>query len=150
VLVFGVVRLGGSAGGGWECFELRERGRELAGPQPVVLEAQAGAAAVEREPAGDVQQPYRSRLGSAFEERALEQQRLGPGEQVVRHLHELEPHLVVLEVFERELLTAVSLSSRIWFSTRARSRWRRSRTAMSGSVSVGEEALEAVAVVVGE
>jgi hypothetical protein len=38
-VVFVGGRLRGSAGGGWERFELGERGRELARPWPVVLEA---------------------------------------------------------------------------------------------------------------
>jgi hypothetical protein len=47
-------RLVGSAGGGWERFEFRERSDELGGPGPGVLEVQFRLAAVEREPAGDV------------------------------------------------------------------------------------------------
>jgi hypothetical protein len=34
-----------------------EGGEQLLAPRPVVLEAQLAAAAVEREPCGDVQQP---------------------------------------------------------------------------------------------
>src|SRR4051794_41326318 len=43
-----------SAAGGGEGLELLERGEQLCGPWPVVLEAQLAAPAVECEPTGDV------------------------------------------------------------------------------------------------
>jgi hypothetical protein len=48
-------RLRGQPAGGWEGFELVERGREIGRPGPIALEAQPDAMAVEDEPAGDVQ-----------------------------------------------------------------------------------------------
>lgn len=45
-----------SAAGGGEGFELLEGGDELGRPRPAVLEVQLGAAAGEREAAGDVRQ----------------------------------------------------------------------------------------------
>ena len=71
-----------------------------------MLEAQLAAAAVEREPGGDVQQPVAQPLGLGLGELAVEQQRLGPDDQVVREQHDLQPHLVERERLERELRQA--------------------------------------------
>ena len=59
--------------------------------------------AEEREPPGDVQQPVAQPFGLGLGELAVEQQRLGPDEQVVREQHDLQPDLVERERLEREL-----------------------------------------------
>ena len=59
-----------SAGGGWERLELLERGEEVAGPGPGVLEVQLRLAAVERESGGDVQQLVAQPLGLGLGELA--------------------------------------------------------------------------------
>src|SRR4051812_19636889 len=92
--------------GGGEGFELLERGEQLCRPWPVVLEAQLAAAAVECEPTGDVQQPVAQPFGLGLGELAVEQQRLGPDDQIVREQHDLQPQLVERERLERELRQA--------------------------------------------
>ena len=138
-----------SAGGGvsrwWrERFERVEGGGEVGGPGP--------AAAGEAWRGGRGRRAGRRREGGGSEaawarpgELAGEQERLGPGEQVVREQDELEPDAVVLEVAEGKLRRPVSLSLRMWSSTRARARWRRSSAAILVGL-VGEDRLEAVAV----
>src|SRR3954454_5174824 len=82
---------GRSASGGWERVELLEGGEQFRGPWPVVLEAQMSAAAVERESRGDVQQSVAEPFGLGLGEFAVEQQHLGPDEQVVREHDDLQP-----------------------------------------------------------
>src|SRR5215207_10106820 len=73
-----------ASGGGWrQRLEAREGGGELAGPGPAGLEAQRGAARVEGQPSGRVQQPVAQRLGFAAGERAVEAQRLRPDAEVL-------------------------------------------------------------------
>ena len=112
------------AGSGWrgERFERGECGGEVGGPGPGALQAQAGAAGVERETTGDVQEPVAQAFGFGPVELAGEQQALGPGDQVVREADELEPDAVVFEVAERQVPEAGVLSFRMWSSTRARPR----------------------------
>jgi len=146
----GVRPAGGSAGGGGELFELGERGSELWGLRPRVLQAQLRAAAVERESGGDVQQLVAQSFRFGSGEIAVEQERLGPDEQVVREHHDLDPYLVERELFERHVrqpgvlvvtdpvlhpgaLTVATLDRREVLI-----------------VLIGEDRLEAVAVVVGE
>src|SRR3954465_6911794 len=95
-----------SAAGGGGGVELLERGEQLCGPWPVVLEAQLAAPAVECEPTGDVQQPVAQPFGLGLGELAVEQQRLGPDDQIVREQHDLQPQLVERERLERELRKA--------------------------------------------
>src|ERR1019366_7250026 len=95
-----------SAGGGWERFELLERGGKLGRPWPVVLQSQPSAAAVEREPGCDMHQSISQLFRFGFGELAVKAEGLGPDDQVVREHHDLKPHLVQREVFERELLKA--------------------------------------------
>ena len=88
---------------GWELFELLEGGNERVGPRPVVLQAEFGAASGEREPGGDVQEPVADSLRLGRRQFAVERERLGPDDQVVREQHDLQPHLVELKFLEREL-----------------------------------------------
>jgi hypothetical protein len=143
-----VGRLRWSAGG-WECIESPIGGAELAGPGPGALDVQLRLACGERESGGEVEQPVAQSFGLSVGELALEHQRLGPDDQVVREPHDLQPHLIERELLEREL-GPVSLSSRIRSSTRARSAVPTldHRDVLVGLV--GEDRLEAVAVVVGE
>ncbi len=80
---------GGSAGLWCECFELLERGEQLLGPGPAVLEVQFRAAAGEREPSGDVEEAVAQAFGFGFGEFAVKHECLGPDEQVVREHHDL-------------------------------------------------------------
>jgi hypothetical protein len=64
---------------------------------------QLAAACGEREPAGDVQQLVAQPLGLGLGELAVQQQCLGSDDQVMRQEHDLKPHLVECELFEREL-----------------------------------------------
>ena len=113
-------------------------------------EAELGAPSVEREPAGDVQQPVAQPLGLGFGELAVEQQRLGPDDQVVREQHDLKPHLVERERLERELRQAgVLVVADAVLDVRVLA----VAALDDGDVLVGlvgEDRLEAVAVVVGE
>lgn len=88
-------RRAGSGGRCCERFELFERGEEIGGPGPAVVEAQFGAAAV--------QQPVAQPFGFGVGEVAVEHQRLGPDDQVVREHDDLEPHLVERGFPERKL-----------------------------------------------
>jgi hypothetical protein len=80
-----------SAGGGWERFEPLERCLEFRDPRPRVLEVQLRPAAGERESAGDVQQPVSQPLGFGLSELAVEGERLGRDDQVVRERDDREP-----------------------------------------------------------
>ena len=60
-------------------------------------------AAVEPEPAGDVQQPVMQPLRLGLGQLAIEKQRLGPDDQIMGEHHDLQPHLVERELLEREL-----------------------------------------------
>jgi hypothetical protein len=80
-----------SAGGGWERFEPLERCLEFCDPRPRVLEVQLRPAAGERESGSDVQQPVSQPLGLGLGELAVEGERLGPDDQVVRERDDLEP-----------------------------------------------------------
>lgn len=80
----GAVSERSAAAGGCERLELLERGEQVAGPGPGVLEVQLGFAAVEREAAGDVQELVAQPLGIGLRELSGQQQCLGPDEQVVR------------------------------------------------------------------
>jgi hypothetical protein len=60
----------------------------------------------EREPRGDVKHSVAQSLRFGLAELAVEQQRLGPDDQVVREHDDLKPHLVERELLERELLKA--------------------------------------------
>src|ERR1019366_9280022 len=92
-----------SAGRGRERLELLGRGEELGRPRPGVLKVELRTAAREREPASDVQQPVTHALGFGSGKLAVEDERLGPDEQVVRERDDLKPHLVERELFEWEL-----------------------------------------------
>ena len=155
--VAGRVRLGGCAGwwrrsaaGGSERFEVLEGGEQLGRPRPGVLEVKLAATAGEREPPGDMQQPVADPFGLGLGELAVESERLGPDDQVVREHHDLQPHLVERELFERELgqagvlvVTDAVLDMRVLAVT----------ALDDGDVLVGlvgQDRLEAIAIMVGE
>jgi hypothetical protein len=104
----------------------------------------------EREPPGDVQQPVAQPLGLGLGQVSVEHERLGPDDQVVREHHDLQPHLVQSELLERELgkpgvlvVTDPVLDVGVLAVAALH----------DGDVGVGlvgEDRLEAVAVVVGE
>jgi hypothetical protein len=104
----------------------------------------------EREPGGDVKQPVAQPLGLGLGQLAVEDERLGPDDQVVRERDDLEPHLVERERLERELgqagvlvVTDPVLDVRVLAVA----------ALQDGDVLVGlvgEDRLDAVAVVVGE
>jgi hypothetical protein len=81
-----------------------------------VLKLQIRSTAGEREPAGDVQQALRQRLGFGFGELTVEAERLGPEEQVVREGDDLQPHLVHRIVLEWELAQARHSSTAMFWS----------------------------------
>src|SRR3954449_8174042 len=139
-----------SAAGGGEGLELLERGEQLCGPWPVVLEAQLAAPAVECEPTGDVQQPVAQPFGLGLGELAVEQQRLGPDDQIVREQHDLQPQLVERERLERELRKArvLVVADAVLDMGALAVAALDDRGVLVGLV--GEDRLEAEAVVVGE
>jgi hypothetical protein len=105
---------------------------------------------VTRGGAACVQQSVAKPLGLGGSERAVEQQRLGPADQIVGCHHQLQPDLVHGEVLERELGQAgVLVVADLVLSLGARS-----LPALQDSdvliPLVGDERLEAVSVVVGE
>jgi hypothetical protein len=114
------------------------------------LEVEPRAAAGEREAAGDVQQLVAQPLGLGCGQLAVCQQRLCPDDQVVRQRHDLQPNLVERELLERELLKAgVFVVADPVLDPGALA-----VTALDHGdlliALVGEDRLEAVAVVIGE
>src|SRR3954447_22653953 len=149
----GVLGVGGrqrSARGGWERFEAAEGGDELAGPGPGALEVQLASAGGGSPPGGDGQQPVAQPLGLGLLKLAVEHQCLGPDDQIVGEQDYLEPYLVVGERPERELAQAgVLVVADAVFDVGALAvAALDERDALIGLV--GEDGLEAVAVVVGE
>jgi len=114
------------------------------------LEAQGGGAGVEGEAGGDVQQAVAQALGLDARELAGEQQPLGPADEVVGDQHERQPHLVVLEVAEGQVLQAgVLVVADVVLDAGASA----VATLKDGDVAgglVAEDRLEAIAVMVGE
>ena len=102
VVVFGP---GGSAARG-ERLELLERAEDRAGPGPVGGEVQRGPAGVAGELPGDVEDPVAQSLGFAEPVLALEREQLRPDHDVVRGKCELEPRRVGLEGVERQVARA--------------------------------------------
>ena len=139
-----------SAGRGLQRFELAECCGELGDPRPVVVEAELRAASGERELASDVKELVAEPLGFGLGELAVERQGLGPYDQVVREHHDLQPHLVQRELLERELLKAgVLVVADAVLDVRVLA----VATLDVGDVLVGlvgQDRLEAVAVMVGE
>jgi len=122
-----------SAGGGWQGFELLEGGGELGCPWPVVLQSQPSAAAMEREPGGDVQQPVAQPLGSAL---ASSPESSSAWVQTIRSCASItiSSHTSLrANSLNGNLASPVSLSSRMRSSTWACWRWRHSMIAMSSS-----------------
>jgi len=105
---------------------------------------------VEGEPRGEVQETVAQPRRFAAGELALEQERLGPGDQVVGCQHELEPDRVHLEVAEGEVLEAgVLIVADVVLDAGALAM----AALQGGDVGlglVGQEDPEAVAVVIGE
>jgi hypothetical protein len=73
-------------------------------PGPGGLQAHDGAAGVEGQAAGGVQQPVAQRLGLADGEFAVEGERLCPGGEVLGDQRDLDPDGVVIEAAEGEVL----------------------------------------------
>ena len=111
---------------------------------------QLAAAAGEREPGGDVQQPVTQPFRFGLRELAVKHEGLGPDDQVVREHHDLQPHLVHRERLERQLAQAgVLVVTDPVLNAGALA----VTTFQDGDVRiglVGEDRLEAVPVVVGE
>ena len=139
-----------SAGRGLQRFELAECCGELGDPRPVVVEAELRAASGERELASDVKELVAQPLGFGLGELAVERQGLGPDDQVVREHHDLQPHLVERELLERELRQAgVLVVADAVLDVRVLA----VATLDLGDVLVGlvgQDRLEALAVMVGE
>ena len=74
----------GSTGRDGQRDEPAERGRELARPGPGALDAEPAPALSAGEPRCDVQQPIAQRLGLRSGEVAVQEQVLGPGEEIDR------------------------------------------------------------------
>jgi len=71
-----------SASGNGLCGELGERFGELVGPGPGALDTQPAPVLSAGQPGGDMEQPVAQRLGSAVPEMAVQEQVLGPGDQI--------------------------------------------------------------------
>ena len=128
---------------------LRAKAVASAGPGPAALEAQRGAAGVERQTGGGVQQPVAQRFGSAGGQVAVEREVLRPGDDVLGDQRDLQPHLVVGEVSEREAVQA----GRLGGADALLGAGARSVQALEFdriAVEVGQGDQEAVAIVVGE
>src|SRR3954471_1176811 len=99
-----IVACAAGSGGWWERLQAREGGGELAGPGPSGLQAQRGAAGVEGESSGSVQQPVAQSLGLAGRQLAVEAQRLRPDGEVLGDHRELDPDRVERELAKGEVL----------------------------------------------
>jgi len=119
-------------------------------PGPGALQVQFCATAGEREPGGDVQESVAQPLWLGFLKLAVEQQRLGPDDQVVREHHDLEPHLVELKLLERQLRQAgvLVIADTVLDAGALAVATLDQRNVLVGLV--GEDRLEAVPVGVGE
>ena len=97
-----------------------------------------------------MQQPVAQPLGFGLGELAVEDECLGPDDQVVREHHDLQPHLVERELLERELGQAgVLVVTDPVLDVRVLAMAALEHGDLS-VVLVGEDRLEAIAVVVGE
>jgi hypothetical protein len=97
----------GSARGGWERFERLERGDELVGPGARWLVGAALLGGRGRRAGRRRGGPVADAFGFGVREFAVECERLGPDDQsCASEHHDLEPHLVEGELFERELREA--------------------------------------------
>lgn len=127
-----------------------EGGEQRLCPRPAPRQVQGQAPPGAREPPGDVQQPLAQPLRLRPRELALEAERRRVGEQVLGHEHELEPDRVRLELAEgqvREAALARAADRVLDARVRAVAGLERGYVA---SVLVGDQALEAVALVIGE
>ncbi len=102
------------------------------------------------EPAGDVQEPVAQPLRLAAGEFAFQEQPLGPGEQILRAEDELEPGRVWLEAAEGEVLKAGVLAAADPVLDDGVLAVELFEPLDPPSLLVGDEDLEAVAVVVAE
>jgi hypothetical protein len=139
-----------SAGWGWERCEPLECALELFGPRPGRGEVQLAAASGEREPCSDVQQPVAHAFRFSVREFAVEHECLGPDDEVVREHHDLQPDFVQCEHLERELLKAGVLV----IADAVLDPGALTLSALEGRDLpvglVGQDRLEAVAIVIGE
>src|SRR6266536_2666596 len=100
-----------AAGGPWEGPQSRERGQQRRCPGPVAVEAQPDPAGVADEPGGGVPQPIPQGLGLGDFEIAVQQQRLRPAHQRLRHQHQGQPDVVGVEVCKGEVAEAGGLGT---------------------------------------
>ena len=121
----------------------------MVGPGPGALQAQGGAAGVEGQPGGGVQQSVAQCLGLAAGEFAVECQALCVGDEVLGCQGDLQPHLVVVEVAEGEVLQAGLLGGTDPILG-ARPRSVQALKLDRVAIEVGQRGQEAMAVVVGE
>jgi len=133
-----------------ERAQARERLEQFIAPGPVARQVQTELAGVAGEPAGDVQEPVAETLRLAAGELAGEQQPLRPGEQVLGDQGELEPGRVGSERAEGQVAQAgVFAAADTVFDNRVVA-VQLLETLDPSALLVGDEDLEAVAVVVAE
>ena len=139
-----------SAGRGGQRVEFLERGFERVGPGPAGREVQFRLAGMEREPGSDVQQLVAQPFRFGFREFVVEQECLGPDDQVMREHHDLQPHLVERELLERKLGQAgvLVVTDAVLDAGALAMATLKDRDVRIGLV--GQDRLEAVPVVIGE
>lgn len=119
----------GSACGDGQGVESSERGSGLLGPGPALLDPDPDAALTSGDPGSDVQQPVAQRLRFGFREGAVEDEVLGPGEQVDASITTVSQAELIAKVRDGKWFRPVSLAVRMRSSTRAWARCRASRKA---------------------
>src|SRR6266511_3836619 len=127
-----------------------ERAGEVDGPWPRALQPQDRAAGVVDDPRGNVQQPVAQRLGFGQGERAVQQQCLGPAQEVLGAQDQLEPDGVAAQEVEREVGQAGGFGGADAVFDAGALAVAQLQPGQVRVVLVGEEDLEAVAVMVGE
>jgi hypothetical protein len=127
-----------------------ERAGEFDGPWPGGLQPQDEAAGMADDAGGDVQQPVAQRLGFGAGQRAGKEQRLGPAAKVLGGQDQLEPDGVAAPAVERQVGQAGGLGGADAVLDPGALPVAQLQPGQVRVGLVGEEDLEAVAVVVGE
>ena len=142
-----------SGGGLWrlrERAQAGERVEERFAPGPAARQVEAQPAGVAGEPAGDVEEPVAQPLGLAAGELAVEQEPLRPGEQVLGRSGRARARRRSPRMRGRGGSRGRCLCRSGSGLRRRRGGGAAVRAARSAALLVGDEGLEAVAVVVGE
>src|SRR5215472_5633226 len=136
--------------GGGQGAKSPEGGGEQRCPAPGALQPEEHAATAAGDAAGDVEEPEAERLGFPAACIAVEAEALEEGEQVLSSEHQLQPDLVGRELTEGEVTESGVLAAADAVLDASVTTVARLELGQVGVVLVGDEDLEAEALVVGE